>query len=100
MYYIQNLIINSYPWFGIICKYIIFPELKKESFIIERSEKYGGNLEFKSFEELENKYLQGLHPLDLKNSTINYINNILDPIRKYFDDNPHNYNKMKEVGII
>jgi len=83
-----------------ICKYIIFPELKEEKFIIERPEKYGGNLEFKTYEELENEYIKGLHPLDLKNSTIRYINNILDPIRIYFEKNTKNYNKIKELGII
>jgi len=83
-----------------ICKYIIFPELKEEAFIIKRPEKYGGNLEFNTYKELENTYVQGLHPLDLKNSTINYINNILEPIRNYFNDNSNNYNKMKELGII
>jgi tyrosyl-tRNA synthetase len=83
-----------------ICRYIIFPELKGNVFIIERPEKYGGNLEFSTFEELESKYIQGLHPLDLKNSTIHYINNIIEPIRTYFDKNCDNYNKMKELEII
>jgi tyrosyl-tRNA synthetase len=83
-----------------ICRYIIFPELKENVFIIERPEKYGGNLEFSTFEELESKYIQGLHPLDLKNSTIHYINNIIEPIRSYFDKNCDNYNKMKELEII
>jgi tyrosyl-tRNA synthetase len=83
-----------------ICRYIIFPELKGNVFIIERPEKYGGNLEFSTFEELESKYIQGLHPLDLKNSTIHYINNIIEPIRSYFDKNCDNYNKMKELEII
>jgi len=83
-----------------ICRYIIFQELKGNVFIIERPEKYGGNLEFSTFEELESKYIQGLHPLDLKNSTIHYINNIIEPIRSYFDKNCDNYNKMKELEII
>ncbi|MCK5300578.1 MAG: tyrosine--tRNA ligase [Thermoplasmatales archaeon] len=83
-----------------ICRYIIFPELKENVFIIKRPEKYGGNLEFSTFEELESKYIQGLHPLDLKNSTIHYINNIIEPIRSYFDKNCDNYNKMKELEII
>ena len=83
-----------------ICRYIIFPELKGNIFIIERPEKFGGNLEFQTYEELEEKYIQGLHPLDLKNSTINYINSIIEPIHSYFDKNSKNYNKMKELGII
>jgi tyrosyl-tRNA synthetase len=83
-----------------ICKYVIFPELKDEVFLIERPEKFGGNLQFSNYEELEKAYINGLHPLDLKNSTANYINKILEPIHKYFEQNPDNFMKMKKLGII
>jgi tyrosyl-tRNA synthetase len=83
-----------------ICKYIIFPELGNKSFIIKRPEKFGGTLEFKSYNELEQAYAKGLHPLDLKNTTADYINMILKPVSKYFEKNPGNYNKMKKLGII
>jgi len=83
-----------------ICKYVIFPELKGESFLIERPEKFGGNLEFASYQELENAFVGGLHPLDLKNATASYVNKILEPVHAYFEKHPENYNKMKKVGII
>ena len=83
-----------------MCKYVIFPELKGEVFLIERPEKFGGNLEFESYKELEQAFVSGLHPLDLKNATTSYVNKILEPIRQYFEKHPKNYNKMKEVGII
>jgi len=83
-----------------ICKFVIFPELKGESFLIERPEKFGGNLEFKNYVELEKAYVSGLHPLDLKNATINYINKILEPVHKYFEGHDESYNKMKKLGII
>ncbi len=83
-----------------LCKYIIFPELKGNAFIIERPEKFGGNLEFSSYNELENKYIQDLHPLDLKNATIKYINRIIEPINSYFDKHPNTYHKIKELKII
>lgn len=83
-----------------ICKYVIFPELNDESFLIERPEKFGGNLEFTSYTELENEYIKDLHPLDLKNSTANCINKILEPIHKYFEKHSENYFKIKELGII
>lgn len=83
-----------------ICKFVIFPELKDEKFIIQRPDKFGGNLEFNSYKELEDMYAHGLHPLDLKNATTNYINKILEPIHKYFEKHPENYNKMKSLGII
>jgi len=83
-----------------ICKYVIFPELKDESFLIERPEKFGGNLEFKSYKELEQAFVGGLHPLDLKNATASYINKILEPVHAYFEKHPENYSKMKKLESI
>ena len=82
-----------------LCKYVIFPEIT-EPFLIKRPEKFGGNLEFNSYEELQSEFRKDLHPLDLKNSTAEYINNILDPIRSYFEKNPKNISKMKKLKII
>ena len=83
-----------------MCKFVVFPELN-EKFLIERPEKFGGNLEFSSYEELEKTFVEGLlHPLDLKTSTAKYINEILKPIHEYFEKNPDNLNKMKKNGII
>lgn len=83
-----------------ICKYVVFPELHGEVFLIERPEKFGGNLEFNSYEDLENAFVDGLHPLDLKNATASYVNKILEPVHQYFEKHPENYKKMKEAGII
>ncbi len=83
-----------------ICKYVIFPELHGKVFLIERPEKFGGNLEFNSYEDLENAFVDGLHPLDLKNATASYVNKILEPVHQYFEKHPENYKKMKETGII
>ena len=83
-----------------MCKYVIFPELKDEVFLIKRPEKWGGNLEFKTYDELEQAFKKDLHPLDLKNSTAEYLDRIVEPIRKYFEKNPDNFEKMKKLGII
>jgi len=56
---------------------------KKEKFIIKRDKKYGGDLEFKNYEEIEEKFLKKeLHPLDLKLALAFEINRLLEPIRK------------------
>jgi tyrosyl-tRNA synthetase len=69
-----------------ICKYIIFRE--KPVFKIERPAKFGGNIEFQSFQELESAYVQGkLHPQDLKNSVATELAGILEPVRRYFANN-------------
>jgi tyrosyl-tRNA synthetase len=69
-----------------ICKYIIFRE--KETFKIERPSKFGGNVEFQNYSELENAYRQGnLHPQDLKNAVEEELATILEPVREYFENN-------------
>ena len=83
-----------------ICKFVIFPSLSGENFLIKRPEKFGGNLEFGSYYDLENSYRADLHPLDLKNATTDYINKILEPVHNFFEKHPENYLKMKELGIL
>jgi len=56
---------------------------KGEEFVIERPEKFGGNISFKTYEELEKAYVdKKVHPLDLKNAVAKEVNLLLDPIRK------------------
>ncbi|MEM3029895.1 MAG: tyrosine--tRNA ligase [Thermoproteota archaeon] len=67
-------------------KHIIFR--KFGSLKVERPSKYGGPLEFHSYEELEAAYVKGLlHPLDLKNAVADAIDKLVDPIRRHFEEN-------------
>jgi len=67
-----------------IVKYIVFHE--KKTFKLERESKFGGPVEFESYEELEEQYSKGkIHPKDLKDSIAVEISNIIDPIRKHFE---------------
>ncbi len=67
-----------------IVKYIIFHEVK--SFIIEREKKFGGSIEFHSYEELERAYKNGeIHPEDLKENVARELSKILEPVRKHFE---------------
>jgi len=64
-----------------LIKYLIFSI--KDNFIIERSEKYGGNLEYNNYKDLEKDFInKKLHPLDLKNATAREINILLTQIRE------------------
>jgi len=66
-------------------KYVIMviKEDRKEKFIVERPEKFGGNLEFKTYEDIKKAYAaKELHPLDLKNALAKEINKLLEPFRK------------------
>jgi len=81
-------------------RFVVFPELGDEPFRISRPEKIGGNLEFASYEDVEAAFVEGLHPLDLKNATADYLNKILDPVREYFDQHSEILEEMKAQGII
>ena len=68
-----------------IARLIVFPRLK--SLKIERSKKFGGDIEFESYEALEETYKTGkLHPMDLKSSISKEIIKIVTPIRKNFEN--------------
>lgn len=76
-----------------IYKHTIFPSLAPGdndeeapvtvTVTIERSDKYGGEICYDSYEKLEDEYVQGkLHPSDLKINAVKYLNRVLEPIRK------------------
>jgi tyrosyl-tRNA synthetase len=70
------------------CKYIIFELI--DNFKIERPEKYGGNIEYSSFLELERDYKAGkLNPADLKPAVTNHLNIFLTPIIEHFEKDDH-----------
>ncbi len=62
-----------------------FREERKEPFVLERPAKYGGPLEFWTYEELERAYAAGqIHPADLKNAAAEALIKILEPVRGFF----------------
>ncbi|MFW5746607.1 MAG: tyrosine--tRNA ligase [Nanoarchaeota archaeon] len=68
------------------CKYIVFE--KVDEFVIERPEKWGGNLTYSSYSELEKDFVEKkLHPMDLKSATAKYIDQLLEPVRAHFKEN-------------
>jgi tyrosyl-tRNA synthetase len=67
-----------------IVKHVIFHETK--DFTIERSAKYGGDIDFTNYVDVENEYSAGkIHPQDLKNSVAVSISKIINPVRKHFE---------------
>jgi tyrosyl-tRNA synthetase len=66
-------------------KYVlmVIKQDKGEDFIVERPEKYGGNLEYSDYEEIESDFLdKKLHPLDLKNAVAKEITKMLKVFQK------------------
>jgi tyrosyl-tRNA synthetase len=77
-----------------MCKYIIFPST--DTFHIHRPEKYGGDLSFDTYSALEQAFSdRQVHPLDLKNAAAAHLNDILKPVRTYFDKHPENLNAIE-----
>lgn len=65
-----------------ICKYIIFH--KEDRLKVERDKKFGGDVVYKSYEDLEKDFVKKkLHPMDLKNAVGETLIKILEPVRKF-----------------
>lgn len=81
------------------CRNIVFEKFK--SLEIERPEKFGGNVTYHSYAELESDFAAGkLHPLDLKNATALKINELLEPVRKHFERNTKAKKLLQEVNAV
>jgi tyrosyl-tRNA synthetase len=66
-------------------KHLIF--YNKTSFTVERDEKWGGNLVYTRYEDLEKDYSKKkLHPQDLKIAVAEWLIKKLEPARKYFEN--------------
>ncbi|CAN8316036.1 unnamed protein product [Cochlearia groenlandica] len=76
--------------------YIVLPWF--DEFTVQRSEEYGGNKTYKSFESIAAEYESGeLHPGDLKKGLTNALNKILQPIRDHFKTDARAKNLLKQV---
>ncbi|RLJ07538.1 MAG: tyrosine--tRNA ligase [Candidatus Aenigmatarchaeota archaeon] len=82
-------------------KYIIFRAFKELE--IKRKPEHGGDVTYTSYSQLESDYRQGkLHPLDLKLAVAEYLDKLIEPIRKHFERNKkarelYNFIREREV---
>jgi len=66
-------------------RYVIMTikEDKKEKFVVKRDKKFGGDVSYKNYEEIEKDFIvKKLHPMDLKIAVGKEIIEILKPIQK------------------
>lgn len=89
---IERKINNAYCPEGVIAdnpilqlaRYLIFPNYGKMK--IEREQKFGGDVEYNSYLELEKDYAEKkLHPKDLKNAVSKYIIDLFKDVREYWE---------------
>ncbi len=77
-------------------RYIILPSTGELH--IDRPEKWGGDLHYDTYEQLEKDYVEDqLHPADLKKAVAQSLSDILKPVRDYFEEKGENYVKLKNV---
>ena len=77
-------------------KYLIFYE-EGSSFTVIRDPKWGGDLTYSSYEDLEKDYSdKKLHPMDLKTAVAEWLIVKLEPARKYFED-PKRKDALEEI---
>ncbi len=70
-------------------KYVIMvlKQDNNEKFIIKRPEKFGGDIIYSNYKDLEKDFIaRKLHPMDLKTAVAEEINKLVEPIRKGFKD--------------
>lgn len=68
-----------------LARLIIFHEFKE--FEVERPSRYGGDVVYGSFEEFKREYERGkIHPKDLKEAVARYLNQIVEPVRRHFEN--------------
>jgi tyrosyl-tRNA synthetase len=66
-------------------KMVLFPLSKDGKFVVKRLEKYGGDVIYNSYEEVEEAFKnKQLYPADLKDGVAAVLDAMLEPIRKKF----------------
>lgn len=76
-------------------KYLVF--YSETTFIVKRNEKWGGDLTYNSYDQLEKDYVEKkLHPMDLKNALADWLIKKLEPVRSYFQ-NPESKSSLEEI---
>ena len=81
-----------------IAKLIHFPFVGRLK--VERKPKFGGDIEFTTFDELATTYQSGtLHPMDLKTAIANSLIELLKPSRTFFNAHPEKLDIVKSFKI-
>ena len=76
-------------------QYILFEKFKEIN--IERKKQ--GPLTVTNYKELAKLYSNGeIHPLDLKEATAKYVNEVIEPVRKHFKTDAKAKKLLEEVS--
>ncbi|MBI2641607.1 tyrosine--tRNA ligase [Candidatus Roizmanbacteria bacterium] len=77
-------------------KYILFEKFPQ--IVIERPEKFGGPVILNSFQNLQDLYARKeVHPLDVKKEAVKLLDQLLQPVRKHFEENSYAKDLLQKV---
>jgi len=94
--YCPEKIIEGNP----LIEYAEYLVLRDKKLKVERHDKFGGDVEFESPEELKKNYTEGnLHPMDLKNAVTRELTEMLKPSRDYFAKHKEYLQQLKTDEI-
>ncbi len=69
-------------------KYILFEKFPQ--IIVEREAKFGGPVILNSYANLEKLFAEKqIHPLDIKHTAVKLLDQLLQPVRKHFEEDGH-----------
>ncbi len=82
-------------------KYIVFESFDRlgiSEIKIERLEKFGGNISFKTYKDLEKTFSEKkVHPMDLKATLSKLLDQLIEPVRRHFEENHEAKKLLKQV---
>lgn len=77
-------------------KYILFE--KYPQIVVDRPEQFGGPVILNSYENLERLFAEKkIHPLDIKQTAVHLLNQLLEPVRKHFETDDHAKDLLRQV---
>ena len=81
-----------------IVRLVLLPQMNR--FGVERPSKYGGNMMFEKYEDVEKAYSRGeLHPQDLKSSVTKSLSDRLEGVRQEIKKDPELLRRIKAMEI-
>ena len=82
-------------------RYIVFESFDRlgiSEVKIERPEKFGGNISFKTYQDLKKTFAEKkVHPMDLKAVLIKYLDQLIEPVRRHFEENAEAKKLLEQV---
>jgi len=82
-------------------KYILFESLDRlqlQNIVVDRPQKFGGPVILNNYENLERLFKEKqIHPMDIKVKAVELLNQLLQPVRRHFEENSEAKKLLEQV---